>query len=103
PRRRRGGGRPERERTGLPYAPRRPAAGRSTDDRGRRGDLAAARIRGAPAPGRRLSTEEADVTIAWDAHRSEVPTLLGAIGRTPLVRLQRVVPEGVEILAKVEW
>ena len=43
------------------------------------------------------------MTIGWDAHRSEVPTLLGAIGRTPLVRLQRVVPEGVEILAKVEW
>ena len=43
------------------------------------------------------------MTIGWDAHRNEVPTLLGAIGRTPLVRLQRVVPDGVEILAKVEW
>ncbi|MGZ8612403.1 MAG: pyridoxal-phosphate dependent enzyme, partial [Actinomycetota bacterium] len=43
------------------------------------------------------------MTIEWDANRSAVPTLLGAIGRTPLVRLQRVTPEGVEILAKVEW
>ena len=41
--------------------------------------------------------------IAWDAYRSEVPTLLDAIGRTPLVRLQRVAPPGVEVLAKVEW
>jgi cysteine synthase len=43
------------------------------------------------------------VTIGWDALRYEVPTLLDAIGRTPLVRLQRVHPDGVEILAKVEW
>ena len=41
--------------------------------------------------------------IGWGAYRSEVPTLLDAIGRTPLVRLQRVVPPGVEVLAKVEW
>jgi cysteine synthase A len=43
------------------------------------------------------------VEIEWDANRSEVPSLLEAIGRTPLVRLQRVVPDGVEVLAKVEW
>ena len=43
------------------------------------------------------------VTTRWDAYRDEVPTLLDAIGRTPLVRLQRVTPPGVEILAKVEW
>ena len=43
------------------------------------------------------------MTIEWDANRTVVPTLLDAIGRTPLVRLQRVTPEGVEILAKVEW
>lgn len=42
-------------------------------------------------------------SIAWDAQRVAVPTLLDAIGRTPLVRLQRVVPPGVEVLAKVEW
>ena len=43
------------------------------------------------------------MTIEWDANRTEVLSLLGAIGRTPLVRLQRVTPEGIEILAKVEW
>jgi len=43
------------------------------------------------------------MSITWDAHRSEVATLLDAIGRTPLVRLQRVVPPGVDVLAKVEW
>jgi cysteine synthase len=43
------------------------------------------------------------VTTHWDAYRDEVPTLLQAIGRTPLVRLQRVTPPGVEVLAKVEW
>lgn len=41
--------------------------------------------------------------MAWDAHRTEVPTLLQTIGLTPLVRLQRVAPAGIEILAKVEW
>ena len=43
------------------------------------------------------------MTTRWDAHRDELPTLLDAIGRTPLVRLQRVTPEGVDVLAKVEW
>ena len=43
------------------------------------------------------------MSITWDAHRGEVATLLDAIGRTPLVRLQRVAPPGVEVLAKVEW
>ncbi len=41
--------------------------------------------------------------MEWDGLRTEVPTLLGAIGRTPLVRLQRVGPPGVVVLAKVEW
>ena len=39
----------------------------------------------------------------WDAHRGVTPSLLDAIGRTPLLRLQRVTPEGVELLVKVEW
>ena len=39
----------------------------------------------------------------WDAYREVVPTLLSAIGRTPLLRLQRVTPDGVELLVKVEW
>lgn len=43
------------------------------------------------------------MTSDWSAYRTEVPTLLDAIGRTPLVRLQRVTPAGVELLAKVEW
>jgi len=43
------------------------------------------------------------VSIGWDAHRQLASTLLEAIGRTPLVRLGRVSPSGVEVLAKVEW
>ena len=43
------------------------------------------------------------MTIAWDTNRARCRTLLDAIGRTPLVRLQRVAPDGVELLAKVEW
>jgi cysteine synthase A len=43
------------------------------------------------------------MTTEWDAHRTELSTLLDAIGRTPLVRLQRVAPQGAELLAKVEW
>ena len=43
------------------------------------------------------------MSLAWDAYRSAVPSMLEAIGRTPLVRLQRVVPPGVEVFAKVEW
>ncbi|MEA2558130.1 MAG: cysteine synthase [Actinomycetota bacterium] len=39
----------------------------------------------------------------WDRYRGVTPSLLDAIGRTPLVRLQRVTPNDVEILAKVEW
>ncbi len=41
--------------------------------------------------------------MEWDAHRRVVPTLLDAIGRTPLLRLQRVAPDGLELLVKVEW
>ena len=44
-----------------------------------------------------------DDKIIWDANRRPAPTLLDSIGRTPLVGLQRVVPPGVEVLAKVEW
>ena len=43
------------------------------------------------------------MSIQWDAHRRQVSTLLGAIGRTPLVHLARVAPAGLELLAKVEW
>ena len=43
------------------------------------------------------------MSIAWDTNRRAAATLLDAIGRTPLVRLRRVAPEHVELLAKVEW
>jgi cysteine synthase len=43
------------------------------------------------------------VPIDWNANGRIAPTVLGAVGRTPLVRLNRVAPEGVELLAKVEW
>src|SRR5438093_4935593 len=42
-------------------------------------------------------------SIEWDANRRLFDSLLDAIGRTPLVRLRRVVPIDVEVLAKVEW
>jgi cysteine synthase A len=43
------------------------------------------------------------MSIVWDANRRPAATLLDAIGRTPLVRLRRIVPGDVELLAKVEW
>ena len=41
--------------------------------------------------------------IDWSAARRAAGSLLDAIGRTPLVRLNRVAPEALELLAKVEW
>jgi len=38
-----------------------------------------------------------------DRSRSPADSLLDAIGGTPLVRLRRVAPDGIELLAKVEW
>jgi cysteine synthase A len=32
-----------------------------------------------------------------------MPSVLDALGQTPLVRLNRIAPEGVELLVKVEW
>jgi cysteine synthase A len=43
------------------------------------------------------------MTVEWDAARRPASTLLDAVGRTPLVRLGRVAPAGVVLLAKVEW
>ena len=43
------------------------------------------------------------MAIAWDANRGAVDSVLDAVGRTPLVRLRRVAPEGPELFAKVEW
>lgn len=38
-----------------------------------------------------------------DRSRTPADSLLGAIGGTPLVRLRRIAPPGIELLAKVEW
>ena len=45
------------------------------------------------------------MSVRWDAHRTMLPSMLEAIGRTPLVRLNRVVAPGsaAEVLAKIEW
>lgn len=43
------------------------------------------------------------MSIAWDGYRRGLPSLLDAIGRTPLVRLNRLGPQGRELLAKIEW
>ena len=42
-------------------------------------------------------------TLVWDAYARALPSMLDAVGRTPLVRLTRVAPEGLSLLAKVEW
>ena len=39
----------------------------------------------------------------WTASAQPLLSMLDAVGLTPLVRLNRVAPEGVELLVKVEW
>lgn len=46
---------------------------------------------------------ERDVTTEWDAVRRPAASMLEAVGRTPLVRLNRVAPQGLELFAKIEW
>jgi len=41
--------------------------------------------------------------LVWDAYARALPSMLDAVGRTPLVRLSRVAPESVSLLAKIEW
>src|SRR5262245_455826 len=41
--------------------------------------------------------------LIWDAYARALPSMLDAVGRTPLVRLAHVAPEGLSLLAKVEW
>ena len=42
--------------------------------------------------------------VRWDAHRSALSSIVEAIGRTPLVRLNRVVGEArPPIYLKLEW
>lgn len=43
------------------------------------------------------------MSITWDGFRRPMPSILDAIGATPLVRLNRIAPDGVELLVKVEW
>jgi len=44
------------------------------------------------------------VTIAWDAYRSALPSIAHAVGRTPLVRLNRVTAGlAPPIYLKLEW
>jgi cysteine synthase A len=42
-------------------------------------------------------------TLVWDAYARALPSMLDAMGRTPLVRLARIPPEGLSLLAKIEW
>jgi cysteine synthase A len=42
------------------------------------------------------------MSIDWTTRRDAVPSLLAAVGATPLVRLARVAPD-IELFAKVEW
>jgi cysteine synthase A len=44
------------------------------------------------------------MTIAWDAHRTALPSIAAAVGRTPLVRLNRVTRDvAPAVYLKVEW
>jgi cysteine synthase A len=45
----------------------------------------------------------ADAATAWDRNRRPAVSLLDVVGATPIVRLARVTPPGVEVYAKVEW
>lgn len=42
-------------------------------------------------------------TLVWGAYARALPSMLDAVGQTPLVRLSRVAPEGLSLLTKVEW
>ena len=43
------------------------------------------------------------MTARWDAYRTALPSIAGAVGRTPLVRLNRIAAAGPPIYVKVEW
>jgi cysteine synthase A len=43
------------------------------------------------------------MTPRWDAHRTALPSIASAVGRTPLVKLNRVAGAGPPIYVKVEW
>jgi len=50
-----------------------------------------------------MDTMDRTAITDWDAYARTLPSMLDAVGRTPLVRLNRVSPPGIELLAKVEW
>ena len=50
-----------------------------------------------------MDTMDRTSTTDWDAYARTLPSMLDAVGRTPLVRLPRIAPAGVELLAKIEW
>ena len=43
------------------------------------------------------------MTTRWDAYRTALPSIAGAVGRTPLVKLNRIAAAGPPIYVKVEW
>jgi cysteine synthase len=43
------------------------------------------------------------MTIRWDANRTALPSIERAVGRTPLVKLNRILTVGPPIYVKVEW
>jgi cysteine synthase A len=43
------------------------------------------------------------MAVDWDRYRAALPSMLEAVGRTPLVRLNRLSLPGHELLAKIEW
>ena len=43
------------------------------------------------------------MTVRWDSYRTALPSIAHAVGRTPLVRLNRLTTSGPAIYLKVEW
>jgi cysteine synthase A len=43
------------------------------------------------------------MTPRWDAYRTALPSIAHAVGRTPLVKLNRIAGSGPAIYVKVEW
>jgi cysteine synthase A len=43
------------------------------------------------------------MTARWEAYRTALPSIAQAVGRTPLVRLNRITSSGPPIYVKVEW
>jgi cysteine synthase A len=43
------------------------------------------------------------MTARWDAYRTALPSIASAVGRTPLVKLNRIAASGPPIYVKVEW